>query len=125
MDEKHVQYEAENVVMKNFFTHWILPFIVMLLIWRVLFSRAFRMGPGAGIMSFGKNRARLVVDDSKKVTFEDVAGVDEAKEELGEIIEFLKTPQKFRAIGGKIPKGILLVGPPGTGKTLLARAVGG
>jgi cell division protease FtsH len=125
MDEKHVEYEAENVVLKNFFWHWVLPFVVLLLIWRLLFSRAFRMGPGAGIMSFGKNRARLVVDDSKKVTFEDVAGVEEAKEELSEIIDFLKTPQKFRAIGGKIPKGILLVGPPGTGKTLLARAVAG
>ena len=125
MDEKGIQYEAENLLYKNFFWHWILPFVVVMLIWRVLFSRAFKMGPGAGIMSFGKNRARLVVDDSKKVTFTDVAGVDEAKEELQEIIEFLKTPQKFRAIGGKIPKGILLVGPPGTGKTLLARAVAG
>ncbi len=125
MDEMGVQYEAEDLMYKNLFTHWILPFVIVLLIWRVLFSRAFRMGPGAGIMSFGKNRARLVVDDSKKVTFTDVAGVDEAKEELQEIIEFLKTPQKFRAIGGKIPKGILLVGPPGTGKTLLARAVAG
>lgn len=125
MQEKNIQYEAENVVLKNFFWHWMLPFVLLLLVWRVLFSRAFRMGPGAGIMSFGKNRARLVVDDSKKVTFSDVAGVDEAKEELSEIIDFLKTPQKFRAIGGKIPKGILLVGPPGTGKTLLARAVAG
>lgn len=125
MDEKKIQYEAENVMLKNFFWHWLLPFIVLLFIWRMLFSRAFRMGPGAGIMSFGKNRARLVVDDSKKVTFDDVAGVEEAQEELSEIIDFLKTPQKFRAIGGKIPKGILLVGPPGTGKTLLARAVAG
>ncbi len=125
MDEKGVGYAAENVVLKNFFWHWVLPFIVLLVMWRVLFSKAFRMGPGAGIMSFGKNRARLVVDDSKKVTFDDVAGVDEAKEELKEIIDFLKSPQKFRLIGGKIPKGILLVGPPGTGKTLLARAVAG
>jgi cell division protease FtsH len=125
MDEKKVFYEAENVMLKNFFWHWVLPLLVLLLVWRLLFSRAFRMGPGAGIMSFGKNRARLVVDDSKKVTFDDVAGVEEAKEELVEVIEFLKTPQKFRSIGGKIPKGILLVGPPGTGKTLLARAVAG
>ncbi|MBI4403669.1 MAG: ATP-dependent metallopeptidase FtsH/Yme1/Tma family protein [Deltaproteobacteria bacterium] len=125
LDEMKVHYEAENVMLKNIFYHYILPFFVILVIWRILFSRAFRMGPGAGIMTFGKNRARLVVDDSKKVTFEDVAGVDEAKEELAEIIEFLRTPQKFRAIGGKIPKGILLVGPPGTGKTLLARAVAG
>lgn len=125
MDAKGIQYGQEDVQLKNFFWHWMLPFLLLLLLWRMLFSRAFRMGPGAGIMSFGKNRARLVVDDSKKVTFADVAGVEEAKEELCEIIEFLKTPQKFRAIGGKIPKGILLVGPPGTGKTLLARAVAG
>jgi cell division protease FtsH len=125
MDEKGVEYEAENVQLRNVFLHWILPITIALLVWRLLFSRAFRMGPGAGIMSFGKNRARLVSDDSKKVTFEDVAGVEEAKDELTEIIDFLKTPQKFRAIGGKIPKGILLVGPPGTGKTLLARAVAG
>jgi len=124
MDTKGVQYEAESVLLRNIL-NWIIPFVVLLVIWRLLFSRAFRMGPGAGIMSFGKNRARLVVDDSKKVTFEDVAGVEEAKDELCEIIDFLKTPQKFRAIGGKIPKGILLVGPPGTGKTLLARAVAG
>ncbi len=125
MDEKGIKYEAENVAIRSIFWHWILPSVMLLLIFRVVFSRAFRMGPGAGIMSFGKNRARLVVDDSKKVTFEDVAGVEESKDELREIIEFLKTPQKFRAIGGKIPKGILLVGPPGTGKTLLARAVAG
>ena len=125
LEERKIQFEQENVVLKNFFWHWVLPFVILLLLWRMLFSRAFRMGPGAGIMSFGKNRAKLVVDDSKKVTFSDVAGVEEAKEELTEIIEFLKTPQKFRAIGGKIPKGILLVGPPGTGKTLLARAVAG
>ncbi len=125
MDEKGVAYEQENVMVKNFFWHWILPFMGLMLIWRILFSKAFKMGPGAGIMSFGKNRAKLVMDDSKNVTFQDVAGVDEAKEELNEIIDFLKTPQKFRAIGGKIPKGILLVGPPGTGKTLLAKAVAG
>ncbi|MCB0416744.1 MAG: ATP-dependent metallopeptidase FtsH/Yme1/Tma family protein [Bdellovibrionaceae bacterium] len=125
MDEKGIEYEAENVGLRNLFLHWILPFLILILIWRFLFSRAFRMGPGAGIMSFGKNRAKLVQDESKKINFNDVAGVDEAKEELQEIIEFLKTPEKFRAIGGKIPKGILLVGPPGTGKTLLARAVAG
>lgn len=125
MEEKGVQFESENVALKNVFWHWVLPFVLLMLVWRVIFSRAFKMGPGAGLMSFGKNRARLVVDDSKKVTFEDVAGVEEAKEELAEIIDFLKTPQKFRSIGGKIPKGILLVGPPGTGKTLLAKAVAG
>jgi cell division protease FtsH len=124
MDDQKVEYEAENTQMRNLVLYAVLALLGVLAL-RVLFSRAFRMGPGAGIMSFGKNRARLVVDDSKKVTFEDVAGVEEAKDELCEIIDFLKTPQKFRAIGGKIPKGILLVGPPGTGKTLLARAVAG
>lgn len=125
LESKNIAFESENVALKNFFWHWVLPFMILMLVWRILFARAFKMGPGAGIMSFGKNRARLVVEDSKKVTFDDVAGVDEAKEELNEIIDFLKTPQKFRAIGGKIPKGILLVGPPGTGKTLLAKAVAG
>lgn len=125
LESKNIEFESENVVLKNFFWHWVLPFMILMLVWRVIFARAFKMGPGAGIMSFGKNRARLVAEDNKKCTFEDVAGVDEAKEELSELIDFLKTPQKFRAIGGKIPKGILLVGPPGTGKTLLARAVAG
>jgi cell division protease FtsH len=125
LDEKKVRYEAENEFFRTFLWYGILPVVGLLLLWRMLFARAMRMGPGAGIMSFGKNRAKLVPEDSKRVTFSDVAGVDEAKEELSEIIDFLKTPQKFRAIGGKIPKGILLVGPPGTGKTLLARAVAG
>ena len=81
--------------------------------------------PGQGVMSFGGNRAKLVAEGDTGVTFEDVAGVDEAKAELVEVVDFLKNPQKYTAIGGKIPKGVLLVGPPGTGKTLLARAVAG
>jgi len=125
LKKSDVVFSSESTALKTFFLNYLLPVIFFVLMWRLLFARSLRMGPGAGIMSFGKNRARLVVDDSKKVTFGDVAGVDEAKDELTEIIEFLKTPQKFRAIGGKIPKGILLVGPPGTGKTLLARAVAG
>ncbi len=125
MESQGVRYEQENVVLKNVFLHWVLPFMVLLVLWRLVFARAFKMGPGAGIMGFGKNRAKLFNEDSKKVVFSDVAGCDEAKEELAEIIDFLKTPQKFRSIGGKIPKGILLVGPPGTGKTLLAKAVAG
>lgn len=125
LEEKGVRYEQENVALKNIFLHWVLPFLVLLVLWRLVFARAFKMGPGAGLMSFGKNKAKLVSEDSKKVLFSDVAGCDEAKEELSEIIDFLKTPQKFRSIGGKIPKGILLVGPPGTGKTLLAKAVAG
>jgi len=125
MEENQVRYEQENVALKNIFLHWVLPFLVLLVLWRLVFARAFKMGPGAGLMSFGKNKAKLVSEDSKKILFSDVAGCDEAKEELSEIIDFLKTPQKFRSIGGKIPKGILLVGPPGTGKTLLAKAVAG
>ena len=80
---------------------------------------------GSKALSFGKSKARLLAETSNKVTFEDVAGIDEAKEEVGEIIEFLRDPQKFQKLGGKIPKGVLLVGSPGTGKTLLARAIAG
>jgi len=80
---------------------------------------------GGKALSFGKSRARLSTDQSEKVTFEDVAGIDEAKEELGEIVEFLRDPKKFTRLGGRIPKGVLLMGPPGTGKTLLGRAIAG
>ncbi len=97
----------------------ILLFIVVL-----LFMRQLQVGGGKA-MSFGKSRARLMSETGKKITFEDVAGVDEAKEELAEVIEFLKEPRKFTRLGGRIPKGVLLMGPPGTGKTLLARAIAG
>ena len=82
-------------------------------------------GGGAKALSFGKARARLISEKQNKITFQDVAGVDEAKEELQEVVEFLKYPEKFAALGARIPRGVLLVGPPGTGKTLLARAVAG
>ncbi|MBC8199227.1 MAG: ATP-dependent zinc metalloprotease FtsH [Desulfobacterales bacterium] len=100
-----------------------LPMIVLIGIW-IFFMRQMQAGGGKAL-SFGKSRARLQSDQSKKVTFDDVAGIDEAKEELGEIIEFLKEPKKFTRLGGRIPKGVLLMGPPGTGKTLLARAIAG
>src|SRR5207302_1658501 len=90
----------------------------------IFFMRQMQ-GGGAKALSFGKARARLISEKQNKVTFQDVAGVDEAKEELREIIDFLKDPQKFQKLGGKIPKGVLLVGPPGTGKTLLAKAIAG
>jgi cell division protease FtsH len=99
------------------------PILIMIGFW-VFFMRQMQSG-GNKALSFGKSRAKLSSSSQKKVTFKDVAGVDEAKEELQEIIEFLKEPQKFQKLGGRIPKGVLLMGPPGTGKTLLARAVAG
>ncbi|MFP4423515.1 MAG: ATP-dependent zinc metalloprotease FtsH, partial [Desulfococcaceae bacterium] len=99
------------------------PMIVLIGVW-IFFMRQMQSGGGKA-MSFGKSRARLMSDQSEKVTFEDVAGIDEAKEELWEIVEFLKDPKKFTRLGGRIPKGVLLMGPPGTGKTLLGRAIAG
>ena len=99
------------------------PFLLLGVVW-FLFMRQMQSG-GNKALSFGKSRARLLSMQQKKITFKDVAGVDEAKEELKEIIEYLREPQKFQKLGGRIPKGVLLVGPPGTGKTLLARAVAG
>jgi cell division protease FtsH len=101
---------------------WILPLGIFFLIWRYAMKR---MGPGYGVMSFSKSKAKLFAESETRVTFEEVAGIEEAKEELREVVEFLKNPMKFQKLGGRIPKGVLLVGPPGTGKTLLARAVAG
>ena len=106
----------------NILISWF-PMILLLGIW-IFFMRQMQSGGGKAL-SFGKSKARLMSDVKNKTTFKDVAGVDEAKEELHEIIEFLKEPQKFSKLGGKIPKGVLLVGPPGTGKTLLAKAIAG
>jgi cell division protease FtsH len=102
----------------------ILPWVALLAIWIFVFRRMQGVGT-KGIFSFGKSRARLLSESSPRVTFADVAGADEAKEELQEIVEFLREPAKFQRLGGKIPRGVLLLGPPGTGKTLLARAVAG
>ena len=99
------------------------PIIVLVLLW-VFFMRQMQTG-GNKAMSFGKSRAKMMTEDKKKITFADVAGVDEAKEEVFEIVEFLKDPSKFQRLGGHIPKGVLVVGPPGTGKTLLAKAIAG
>lgn len=101
----------------------IVPLAIMFILFFFLFNQA--QGGGGKVMNFGKSRARLYNEEKKKVTFEDVAGADEEKQELVEVVDFLKDPRKFSAVGARIPKGVLLVGPPGTGKTLLARAVAG
>ena len=102
----------------------LLPIFLILLILYFFFRQQMRMA-GRGAMSFGKSKAKMLTMDTKKVTFRDVAGVSEAKEEVWELVEFLKDPKKFQRLGGQIPKGVLMVGPPGTGKTLLAKAIAG
>jgi cell division protease FtsH len=102
---------------------WIFPLLLLIAVWSFLFRRMG--GAEGGVMSFARSRAKIYAEDDVKVRFSDVAGVDEAKEELKEIVEFLQNPKKYTNIGGRIPKGVLLVGPPGTGKTLLAKAVAG
>ena len=102
---------------------WVIPLVVLIALWSFLFRRM--SGAEGGVMSFARSRAKIYAEDDVKVRFADVAGVDEAEEELREIVEFLKNPRKYTSLGGRIPKGVLLVGPPGTGKTLLARAVAG
>ena len=101
-----------------------LPVLLLIGVW-IYFMRQMQQGGGKGAMSFGKSRAKLQSEDQVKVTLADVAGCDEAKEEVGELVEFLRDPSKFQRLGGKIPRGVLMVGPPGTGKTLLARAIAG
>ncbi len=123
LESKKVRYtgKIDSKWLTNILS-WIIPLIFFILIWRFLFSR---IGPETSVMSFGKSRAKIFAEKDKKVTFADVAGIDEAKEELKEVVEFLKNPAKFQRLGAKIPKGVLLVGTPGTGKTLLAKAVAG
>jgi cell division protease FtsH len=107
----------------SIFVAWF-PMLLLIAVW-IFFMRQMQGGGGRGAMGFGKSKARLLTEQHGKVTFDDVAGIEEAKEELEEIVEFLKCPEKFQRLGGKIPKGALLVGSPGTGKTLLARAIAG
>ena len=123
LDDHKVSYSGryDSKFLANVLS-WILPIGIFFLIWRFAMKK---MGPGMGVMSFGKSKAKLFAESETKVTFADVAGIDEAKEELQEVVEFLMKPEKFQKLGGRIPKGVLLVGPPGTGKTLLARAVAG
>jgi len=127
LDASGIPYRGEisDNWLRDFLLAWILPLAVLILIWSFVFRRMSAGGPGETFMSFGKSRAKIYGESDVKITFSDVAGVDEAKEELMEIIEFLRHPDKFTKLGGRIPKGVLLVGPPGTGKTLLSKAVAG
>jgi cell division protease FtsH len=126
LNKYHVQFQAKPVSDNNGFLIVLLNFLPLILIFGVIFFIARRAMKGQqNVFSFGKTRAKVVPGDRPSTTFADVAGVDEAKYDLVEVVEFLKTPQKFQRLGGKIPRGVLLVGPPGTGKTLLARAVAG
>ena len=117
------QEKQQESFLLHLFVNWF-PMILLIGVW-VFFMRQMQGGGGRGAMSFGRSRARLLGEDQVKVTFADVAGVDEAKEEVKELVDFLRDPTKFQNLGGRIPRGVLLVGSPGTGKTLLARAVAG
>jgi cell division protease FtsH len=124
LDAKQVRYAGE--VQRQWIAEvlsWVFPILLIIFLWTFFFRRMG--GTEGGIMSFARSRAKVYSEEDVKVSFSDVAGVDEAEEELKEIVEFLKNPSKYTKIGGRIPKGVLLVGPPGTGKTLLARAVAG
>jgi cell division protease FtsH len=124
LEARQVKYTGE--VMSRWLPEllgWIIPLVIFVGIWAFFFRRM--SGAEGGVMSFARSRAKIYADDEVKVRFSDVAGVDEAEDELREIVEFLKNPKKYTNLGGRIPKGVLLVGPPGTGKTLLARAVAG
>ncbi|WP_156413550.1 ATP-dependent zinc metalloprotease FtsH [Legionella hackeliae] len=117
------QEKQQESFLLHLFINWF-PMLLLIGVW-VFFMRQMQGGGGRGAMSFGRSRARLLGEDQVKVTFADVAGVDEAKEEVKELVDFLRDPSKFQNLGGRIPRGVLLVGPPGTGKTLLAKAVAG
>ena len=129
LQEAEIAFYTHKVPKPNWFLTSVLPYILMFVIIIVIFSfmsnQASVGGGNNKVMNFGKNRAKMTTDENKKTTFKNVAGLDEEKEELKEIVDFLKAPKKYTQVGARIPKGVLLVGPPGTGKTLLAKAVAG
>ncbi|MBL9128542.1 MAG: AAA family ATPase, partial [Verrucomicrobiales bacterium] len=118
------EVKIPNTLLMNVFVTVVLPFLLVAALIYFFFIRQIKMA-GRGALSFGKSRARMLTKEKNKTTFKEVAGVEEAKEEVAELVEFLKDPKKFQRLGGRIPKGILMVGPPGTGKTLLAKAIAG
>ncbi|MHC8604889.1 ATP-dependent zinc metalloprotease FtsH [Arenicellales bacterium IMCC58067] len=117
------QKEEGPSLLMQIFISWF-PLLLLIGVW-IFFMRQMQGGGGRGAMSFGKSKARLLTEDKNNITFEDVAGVDEAKEEVGELVEFLQDPSRFQKLGGRIPRGVLMTGSPGTGKTLLAKAIAG
>ena len=126
LNDNHVSYQAKAASDNSLWFSILINFLPWILVIGIFFFIARRATQGQqNIFSFGKSRAKVVLEDRPSTTFADVAGVDEAKNDLVEVVEFLKTPGKFQKLGGRIPRGVLLVGPPGTGKTLLARAVAG
>jgi cell division protease FtsH len=124
LEKNNIKFSGKDsdTWLRDLLLAWVIPIIILILVWRFLFGR---LGAGTGMMAVGKSKATIYIETDTGVTFNDVAGVDEAKEELKEVIDFLQHPEKYLRLGGKIPKGVLLVGPTGTGKTLLAKAVAG
>ena len=118
-----VKPREEQSLLTSIFVSWF-PMLLLIGVW-IFFMRQMQGGGRGGAFSFGKSRARMLDESNNSITFADVAGCDEAKEEVKELVDFLKDPQKFQKLGGRIPRGLLLVGPPGTGKTLLDKAIAG